>query len=99
MNKSDKTLGYMLFILGVVLFCIGILIATYTTVAFINTTYNYGFGDFTIPVATQIHPYQLIGIITILSGVVFVAIGIYEAEKKPQQPVVPPLPNVPVAGS
>lgn len=99
MNKSDKTLSYMLFILGVVLICIGILLSTYTTVAFVNTTYNYGFGSITIPVATQIQPYLLIGIITILCGVAFIDIGLYEAQKKPQQPVVPPPPNMPVARS
>lgn len=96
MNKSDKTLSYMLFILGVFLISIGIFLSTYTTVAFINTTFNYGFGSFTIPVATQIQPYRLIGIITILSGVVFISIGLYETQKKPQQPVVPSPPNMPV---
>ena len=89
MNRSDKTLSYMLFILGVFLIGIGIFLATYTTVAMINTNLNYGFGNITVPVATQIQPYLPIGIVTILSGAVLIGIGLYETQKKPQQTVVP----------
>jgi hypothetical protein len=72
----------MLFILGVFLISIGIFLSTYTTVAFINTTVDYGFGSITFPVATKIAPYQPIGIITILSGVVFIGGALYEIQKK-----------------
>jgi uncharacterized membrane protein YidH (DUF202 family) len=72
----------MLFILGVFLICIGVLLSTYTTVTFINATSNYGLKIFAVPATTKIQPYQLVGIITILFGVAFVGIGIYETEKK-----------------
>ena len=79
----------MLFILGVFLISVGIYLSTYTTVAMIDTTFNYGFGNITFPVATQIQPYLPIGIVTILSGVAFIGIGLYETQKKPRQPIVP----------
>jgi hypothetical protein len=92
MKRSDDTLNYMLFVLGVVLILIGIILFTYTTVVFVDTTVNYGFGSYTIPVATQIHPYQLIGIIPTLSGVALIGICLYRTQKKPSQPAVPPPP-------
>jgi hypothetical protein len=93
--RINKTLSYMLFILGVFLISVGIYLSTYTTVAMIDTTFNYGFGNITFPVATQIQPYLPIGIVTILSGVAFIGIGLYETQKKPRQPIVPspPPPN------
>jgi hypothetical protein len=82
MNKSEDTLGYMLFILGIVLILIGTILLTYSTVVFVNTTYNTGFGSYTIPVATQIHPYQLIGIIPMLAGATCIGIVLYKVQRK-----------------
>ena len=74
-SNSNKTLSYMLFFLGIVLFIVGIYLATYSTVVMVNeSTYIMG-QIFNLPTVKQIQPYLSIGVIMLLFAIALIAVA------------------------
>jgi hypothetical protein len=72
-NTTRKpALAYMLFAIGALLLVVGIYLITYSTVQMVDSGYSI-FGV-SIPVGTQVYPFQGIGIISAIAA--FVLIGI-----------------------
>ena len=74
-RNSNKTLSYMLFFLGIVLFLVGIYLATYSTVVIVNESTKVMGQIFNLPTAKQIQPYLSIGVIMLLFAIALIAVA------------------------
>jgi hypothetical protein len=82
-NKTaTNSLSYILFALGALLLIVGIYLGTYSRVEMINQSLNIPYyGSINIPQATEVYPYQWIGILSAISSLAIVGIAIYQLKK------------------
>lgn len=72
-QKTDQSVFYMLFIVGLILFILGFVLIPITEEA---VRYRNFYG-FRVPYRVETHPYQIPGVVSVSIGIILVATTIY----------------------
>jgi hypothetical protein len=80
---KSNSLSYMLFAFGAIVIIVGVYLSNYSTVVMVNQSYSIPYMiSYSVPLPTQIYPYQSIGAISILSALALISIAIYQVISK-----------------
>ena len=70
----------MLFGFGAIAIIVGIYLTTYSTVVMVDQSFSVPYMvSYSVPLPTQIYPYESIGAISILSALALIGTAVYQA--------------------
>jgi hypothetical protein len=79
-TAKSKSFSYMLFAFGAIVVIVGIYLTTYNTVVMVNQSFSIPYMvSYSVPLPTQIYPYQSEGAISILSALALIGTAVYQA--------------------
>ena len=75
-----NSLSYILIVFGAIIIIVGIYLTTYSKVVMVNQSFSVPYMvSYSLPLPTQIYPFQSIGAISILSALALIWIAVYQA--------------------
>ena len=79
-TTNNNSSSYLLFAFGAVVIIIGVYLSTYSTVVMVDQSFSIPYMiSYSVPLPTQIYPYESIGAISILSALTIIGIAVYQA--------------------
>ncbi len=82
-TAKSNSLSYMLFAFGAIVIVVGVYLSTYSTVVMVNQSFSIPYMiSYSVPLPTQIYPYQSIGAISVLSALALIGIALFKAVSK-----------------
>ena len=80
---KNNNLCCLLFAFGAIAIIVGIYLSAYSTVVVVNQSFSIPYMiSYSVPLPTQIYPYQSIGTISILSAMALIGIALFQIRSK-----------------
>jgi hypothetical protein len=82
-SVKNNILSYLLFAFGALIIIVGVYLITYSTEVIVTQSFSIPYMvNYSVPLPTQIYPYQSIGAISILSATALMGIAGYQVISK-----------------